>query len=200
MLGRSIALCGEWDGGLLSHAMGQIVCKHCGIGITTRPGQRPYCSPTCRILQQQAELMAAPIVDLQKARALRRATATRRPPDKGGAPSEQHEQIELAMWLSCRDILFCHVPNGEQRSWVTGKRLKTMGVQRGVPDILIFTLPPKHPESCGVAIELKRRGITACSPEQARWLAKLNNTGWRVRLCAGAAEAIAWLKELGYAD
>lgn len=96
-------------------------------------------------------------------------------------PSEEHEQRALAQWLDLNRILWCHVPNGGQRSKAVAGKLRAAGVKAGVPDVLIFDRPrcagaecpaerlahPPHelehdPARCrlrppGVAIELKRR-------------------------------------------
>lgn len=113
-------------------------------------------------------------------------------------PTEEAEQLELAMWLDVRGHAWCHVPNGELRHPRTAMRLRAMGVKAGVPDILVFTPPPKYPASRGAALELKRRNVRRPTPHQAAWLAELGTLGWCVRVCSGAAEAIAFLRGLGY--
>lgn len=113
-------------------------------------------------------------------------------------PSEEDEQVELATWLDVRGHVWCHVPNGELRHPRTAARLKAMGVKAGVPDILVFTVPPAYPKARGVALELKRRNVRRPTPAQAAWLAELGTLGWCVRVCSGAAEAISFLLELGY--
>lgn len=114
-------------------------------------------------------------------------------------PSEAFEQKALARWLTFRKLLWCHVPNGGPRHIFAARNLQAQGVMPGVPDILIFSPPPASPSLRGVAIELKREGkIGVVSPAQKRWLAALTDAGWATRVARGAAEAIAWLHDLGY--
>ena len=91
-----------------------------------------------------------------------------------------------------------HVPNGELRDPVTAARLTSLGVKRGVPDVLITSRPPSRPEARGVAIELKRRSGGTVSPDQKRWLAQLEQDGWVVAVCRGSDEAVAFLASLGW--
>jgi hypothetical protein len=74
-----------------------------------------------------------------------------------------------------------------------------MGMQRGFPDLLIMDVPPSLPDKKGAAIEMKTRSPGAkVSPDQEKWLARLEARGWVCRVCWGADEAIAWLQSLGY--
>ena len=67
-----------------------------------------------------------------------------------------------------------------------------------VPDILVFTPPPRA-SAVGVALELKRTGGNGrTSSEQEAWLAALTQAGWAVYVAHGADAAIAWLTSLGY--
>lgn len=122
-------------------------------------------------------------------------------PKKAALPvaTEAKEQVALARWLSLRPkIVWTHCPNGEARNVVTARRLKAYGVQRGVPDILIFTPPPKLSGHAGVAVELKRRKGGRASPEQVVFMAALESCGWRCFVAHGAMDAIAKLSALGY--
>ena len=136
-------------------------------------------------------------------------------------PSEEAEQRALAQWLDLHKILWCHVPNGGQRSKAVAGKLKAAGVKAGVPDVLVFDRPRACPPSdcsightmivqpndhdCplharGVAIELKRAKPAASrlSDEQEAWLHNLASAGWITRVCYGASEAIALLESLGF--
>jgi hypothetical protein len=112
-------------------------------------------------------------------------------------PKEAAEQQLLAAWLNLRGVLWCHVPNGEWRHWNIAKKLKAVGVMPGVPDILVFSPPPRE-VARGVAIELKRVGVRRCSADQARWLEALGHAGWLTKVASGAHEAVEWLMCLGY--
>ena len=57
-------------------------------------------------------------------------------------------------------VLWWHTANGENRSAITGARLKRMGVKRGMPDLFVF-----HDRDL-IGIELKT-GKGRISPEQA---------------------------------
>ena len=102
--------------------------------------------------------------------------------------SEEQEQVVLASWLDARGLLWCHVPNGGQRSKATGSRLKRMGVKAGVPDILIFG-------RLNIAIELKRAdgALSDVSEAQEWWLEQLEARGWVTMVGYGATDAIAKL-------
>lgn len=141
-------------------------------------------------------------------------------------PSEEAEQRALAQWLDLHRILWCHVPNGGQRSKAVAGKLKAAGVKAGVPDCLVFDRPARcagdgpmcaHPpmwdvdqgegKHCsytlkkhGVAIELKRaRGAPSnVSEHQRAWVDALAKRGWLVVICYGASEAIALLESLGF--
>ena len=129
-------------------------------------------------------------------------------------PTEEAEQRALAQWLDLHKILWCHVPNGGQRSKAVAGKLKAAGVKAGVCDVLVFD-PPWRCKACrltgaspcghlidevGVAIELKRAkpASSRISDEQAQWMDRLSAVGWFVQVCYGASEAIALLESLGF--
>lgn len=102
-------------------------------------------------------------------------------------------QIACSNYLKLQypKALFCHVPNGGNRSAVTGAVLKRMGTKKGVPDLLIFD---RRGEYAGLAIELKvtykrvnKNGTIKLtdnkpSPEQEEWLERLYYNGWRTHV------------------
>jgi hypothetical protein len=119
------------------------------------------------------------------------------------APLEAVEQRTLAEYLDLIGVLYTAVPMGGHMSPVMGARRRGMGAKAGVPDVLVFTAPPRHPTARGVAIELKREGTAHLaggrpSPEQAWWLAALEAEGWLTRCCHGASDAMRWLRGLGW--
>jgi hypothetical protein len=113
-------------------------------------------------------------------------------------PTEEQEQVAVARWLRRNRVLFTHPPNGMHRTKSAGARLKRLGVIAGVPDLLIFSPAPAFPEARGVAIEMKRRSRGMVSLNQERFHRALEEAGWLVYVCEGAAVAINQLKELGY--
>ena len=113
-------------------------------------------------------------------------------------PSEDQEQYAFVQWMEYKRITFIHVPNGGNRSYLTGARLKAQGVKAGFPDLIIFDIPPKSPQFRGVAIEMKRKKGTKATPEQEEWIEKLNKIGWFATVCNGANSAVRVMEELGF--
>jgi len=100
-------------------------------------------------------------------------------------------QIAAAALLNSLRIMWTHVPNGEKRPPGVGRKLKRMGVSRGVPDVLCFDVTLDG--EVGFALEIK----TACgrlSPHQSRWLAGLDARGWRTRVAYGIDEALCEIR------
>jgi hypothetical protein len=159
------------------------LCPQCSAWVTQPKTNLGYCSLACR-------LTAGALLTGKRKVARRVARPTK--------PTELQEHLRLARWLESAGVLWCHPPNGELRAWSVARRLKGMGVKPGVPDVLIFTPPPLAPTARGVAVELKRQGVTACSAEQKAWMAALKEAGWLAQVCAGAEQATLWLESLGF--
>ncbi len=94
---------------------------------------------------------------------------------------ERREQVALFAWIRTLERmhpalrLVFHVPNGEARDARTGAVLRSMGVRRGVPDVLVPT--------ARLAIEMKAPGKAArVTPEQAEYASALRAHGWRVEV------------------
>ena len=110
---------------------------------------------------------------------------------------EENEQITVFKWAAMQQkvypelALLHHVPNGGQRNKVTAARLKAAGVKSGVPDIC---LPVPKDEFHGLYIELKY-GKNKPSENQKKWIEQLNKQGYKAKVCYGAEEAIAVIKE-----
>jgi hypothetical protein len=107
------------------------------------------------------------------------------------AMSERDHQVALFAW---RDLvvnrapalayLFA-IPNGGLRHKAVAAKLKSEGVQAGVPDVF---LPVPGALGCGLWIELKSaRG--ALSAEQRRWREFLTRQGYGYVLCRTWDEA-----------
>jgi hypothetical protein len=158
-------------------------CPRCKSPVILGRANAGYCSRACRA-------DSGALAELTRAK--------RKPAKRVVRPTEFCEHLALARWLDFTGVLWAHVPNGEKRTWSTARKLKAMGVKPGVPDILIFTIPPSMPSARGVAVELKRQGMHTCTPVQMAWMSELKAAGWAVMLSAGAADAIAWLETLGY--
>ena len=115
-------------------------------------------------------------------------------------------QKTLARFLDQYGVVWCHVANERQTSIKQsrggryyspeGNKLKSMGVKKGVPDVMIFehwededtldvidgyanTVPIN---GFGIAIELKVQKRKP-SGEQKLWLAALKERGWLTAVC-----------------
>lgn len=116
--------------------------------------------------------------------------------------SEASSQMAVVRALRKAGVLFCAVPNGGRRDRREAVLLKRQGVEAGVPDLLVFDAPPAwEGRFVGLALELKQEGTSKSrvSVVQRRWLVKLQERGWRVVVAFGAEEALAKLREAGYA-
>lgn len=124
------------------------------------------------------------------------------PTKKAGAassvPTEDYELRRLAGWLDKKAILWCHVANEGQNKWQYRAKMANRGVKPGVPDVLIFSPPPKVVGARGVAIELKRVKGGTVSRYQKDWLDRLEQADWLTHIAKGHENAIIYLKELGY--
>ena len=88
------------------------------------------------------------------------------------------------------DALWFHVPNGGQRSRVTGAILKALGVLRGVADILIIF------RSRVYALELKsKKGRPTV--EQMEFMSRLTHAGGYGCITQGLDRALAVLERWG---
>lgn len=130
--------------------------------------------------------------------------------DEPKPPSHYAECKALATWMDNREIVYCHVPNEAALDAVVGRRIKEQGGKSGVPDFLIFSVPPGWGGHMvlhnnlgflpprGVAIEMKKRDRERPSKEQAWWLETLASLGWLTKKCNGGSDARAFLVELGF--
>jgi hypothetical protein len=128
----------------------------------------------------------------------------REPRRQPGRRTEWHEQRDVCRWLRAHRIVFCGTLNGARlhsgsgRPDIVGAQLKAIGLQKGLPDLLIFTPPPYSPGCPGVAIEMKRDATGRVSDEQRAWLDQLEAYGWKSFVGFGADATIRSLSELGY--
>lgn len=104
---------------------------------------------------------------------------------------EDNEQIMLFDWAQAQSGkypelgLLHHIPNSGKRDAREAARFKRMGVKAGVPDIC-FPLPRGRYH--GLYIEMKSpKGKV--SENQKRWLERLSELGYAVRVCYSFDEA-----------
>jgi hypothetical protein len=90
------------------------------------------------------------------------------------------------------DVLWSHLPFGENRSAITGARLKRMGTKRGWPDYLLM-----HPGGV-LAIELKAdKGRP--SEQQVEFCNAFHALGHVYRICRSLDDVDAALAAVGIA-
>jgi hypothetical protein len=111
--------------------------------------------------------------------------------------SEHEEQAEVVRWLMDHNLDFVAIPNAGQRSYYQAAKLRSEGMQRGFPDLLILTQPPKS-QARGVALEMKKFHGGTIRPEQYAWLKRLEGCGYVTHVAEGARSAIVWLESLGF--
>lgn len=150
----------------------------------------------------------------------RRPTARAPGPRPRRADPEGDLQKRIVAELRRADVDFCHVPNSAGRGGAGGKRqqakLKALGVEAGVSDLLIFD-PVPVPQPTGSVEGWRRQCIGAClelkatdrvtavppwedkraTPEQRSFLRRRHEQGWAVAVC-GPNEAAAQLRAWGY--
>lgn len=114
--------------------------------------------------------------------------------EKANETTEQQAVMDWAAyavkrWPGLRNLY--HVPNEARRSPATAGILKRMGLQSGVPDLILdWPAGAYH----GLRLEMKY-GRNTPSENQKRWLLQLQEVGYFVAACWGARPAIALLTE-----
>lgn len=116
------------------------------------------------------------------------------------APYEEVECKILAQYLTLLGLKFSHIPNETYTTSRTQKaKNKLMGVNKGVPDYIIFIKKEKCSanEDLLVFIEMKRERGGVVSQEQKDWLANLDKVnGVRAYVCRGFTEAEEVIRKL----
>lgn len=108
--------------------------------------------------------------------------------------SENQLQQAVARLLDHSGLVWCHPPNGGNRTARTGALMKSMGAKAGVPDVLIFNGTAYPDYFIGLAIELKV-GKNKPTPAQLKWHEDLRACGWRVDVCRTVDEVLVVLRE-----
>lgn len=115
----------------------------------------------------------------------------------GGSKTEREIHKTIAEILDRLGLIWCHVPNEGVRTWKTAALLKSLGMKKGVPDVLIFSPPPIG--GFGAAIEVKTtRG--RLSEEQREWLNMLSAIGWKTLVARSVDDVRNFLAEIGYLE
>ena len=122
-------------------------------------------------------------------------------------PLETWESIQLHTQLKAMGIPHAHIANEAKAKPQYMKKRADMGVSKGYPDFSLL-VPTKTQGTLTIFIELKRKkrllkngtyttSHTKTSPEQLEWIKRLNECeATEARVCYGAAEAIAYVKEI----
>lgn len=113
-------------------------------------------------------------------------------------PTESVEQQTLFRWAKLNEkrhpelqLLF-HIPNEGKRSYVTGNRMRSEGLKKGVPDLF---LPIPKGRFHGLFIEMKRIKGGKISSEQKAWIRSLNAVGYKAVVAFGWEEASKDIEE-----
>jgi len=118
-------------------------------------------------------------------------------------PLEQDEQIAFVNWCHLQGYRCHHCANEIGGSTPALKlraiKAKRMGTSKGFPDLLVF-VPINgiynEPDAYQpIAIEMKRKKGSTATKEQKEWLEILEMAGIPSKVCKGADEAIAFVKE-----
>lgn len=100
--------------------------------------------------------------------------------------NETDEQITVVQWCDLKRIPVVHIPNEGKRSPQTAALLKSMGLRKGFPDLLVLRARGGYH---GLAVEMKY-GKNKTSADQEEWLSILRAEGYACRVCFSADEAI----------
>lgn len=113
--------------------------------------------------------------------------------------SERQLHLEVVRLLRRAGILFLHPANGGKRLKSEAFMLSLMGLQAGVPDLLVLSPLPRRSTVRGVAIELKSP-TGRVSPEQDRWMRALRSAGWIAVVCRSVEDVETLLAEVGLVE
>lgn len=110
-------------------------------------------------------------------------------------PYEDDEHVAFVNWfrLSYPQIDLIHIPNGElrdsnrQRAMLRGVKLKKMGVQKGVWDLLFPDI--------FLWVEMKRQEGGKLSPEQKVFREKREKAGYKCIVANGWRDGMEKIKE-----
>ena len=103
-------------------------------------------------------------------------------------PTELQEQQLLRKWL------YYAAPNAARRTPWEIRQAKKEGLSAGFPDMLVMA-----PGGLIAFVELKRTRGGVVSDNQAEWIERLTRYGFRAAVCRGADEAVAFLRDCGFA-
>lgn len=102
--------------------------------------------------------------------------------------TEYYDQVAVAEYLRRKfpNLLWSCTISGVFLPISVAVKMKRMGLNRGLPDILIFEAGGQY---IGLAIEMKVKG-NSLTPEQRKMMEKMEELGWKTAVCYGCQEAI----------
>ena len=118
-------------------------------------------------------------------------------------PKEEDEQITFVRWCQINGLICHHCANevgGSTRALkLRAIKAKKMGTSKGFPDLLVFVpikgINDRIDAWQMLAIEMKRKKYSTTSAEQKEWIKILELAGVPSRVCKGAEEAVAFVRE-----
>ena len=126
---------------------------------------------------------------------------------KRGRP-EFDEQVRLVANLRGAGLMFSGSLNGVFMPAGVSGQAKAAGMERGDPDVTIWTRPPAFPGAPGMLIELKLPGaepktaradqFSGAKPHQRERLEAFQALGWHVVVAYGCADALCKIRAAGY--
>lgn len=112
---------------------------------------------------------------------------------------EEAIQIQVVAHLRKHGVRFFHVPNGSKATARYRAKLWSLGLEAGVPDIVIVDPPRARGYECARAAALELKADKGrVSDEQKQWLADLAARGWATAVTYGLDQALAQLRAWGY--
>ena len=103
-------------------------------------------------------------------------------------PTEHEDQVALFQWRDWAksrhpelEAMFA-IPNGILKNAAAHAKFKAEGFSPGLPDVMF---PVSRHGFIGLAIEMKRIKGGKVSEDQRKWLALLQEHGWRCEVCKG---------------
>lgn len=101
------------------------------------------------------------------------------------------QALRKRLYMTAPAVQVVAVPNAGKRTVWAARQAKKEGMATGFPDMVILW------PGAGVAfIELKiSKGVV--SPNQADWIARLDDYGHAVAVCRSVDEAVAFLRQCG---
>lgn len=106
-------------------------------------------------------------------------------------PSEDAEQVRFVKWLDEKGYKYTSIPNATfTKSWNQKRRNHMLGLRAGFPDLVVIA------DGHFMAIEMKRIKDSYPTQNQKDWIEALTGAGIPAKVCKGAVEAIAFVKEV----